>query len=218
MQCNDCDGILTMITDDEWRCAECGQGRGAQQCQDLLTNLNTELSLLSHQADQSRQSVLEFQNLLQRTGKWSQVPENSQLFSDIKHRLIFIFQYHKDFYNLEEEYLSKKVQICSEWIELSEKLYKGRNYNRLLIQYEMMNAAVSLMQWMKENGKPSDEVNDLINKIVQMSREPIEVLVDEEDGSLLKAFRDLVSIATEAREQTKRRVLISMWDDDDEDW
>ena len=74
------------------------------------------------------------------------------------------------------------------------------------------------MQWMKENGKPSDEVNDLINKIVQMSREPIEVLVDEEDGSLLKAFRDLVSIATEAREQTKRRVLISMWDDDDEDW
>ena len=74
------------------------------------------------------------------------------------------------------------------------------------------------MQWMKENGKPSDEVNDLINKIVQMSREPIEVLVDEEDESLLKAFRDLVSIATEAREQTKRRVLISMWDDDDEDW
>ena len=74
------------------------------------------------------------------------------------------------------------------------------------------------MQWMKENGKPSDEVNDLINKIVQMSREPIEILVDEEDGSLLKAFRDLVSIATEAREQTKRRVLISMWDDDDEDW
>ena len=73
------------------------------------------------------------------------------------------------------------------------------------------------MQWMKENGKPSDEVNDLINKIVQMSREPIEILVDEEDGSLLKAFRDLVSIATEAREQTKRRVLISMWDDD-EDW
>ena len=63
VQCNDCDGILTMITDDEWRCAECGQGRGAEQCQDLLTNLNTELSLLSHQADQSRQSVLEFQNV-----------------------------------------------------------------------------------------------------------------------------------------------------------
>ena len=63
VQCNDCDGILTMITDDEWRCAECGQERGAEQCQDLLTNLNNELSLLSHQADQSRQSVLEFQNV-----------------------------------------------------------------------------------------------------------------------------------------------------------
>ena len=49
--------------------------------------------------------------LLQRTGKWSQVPENSQLFSDIKHRLIFIFQYHKDFYNLEEEYLSVSMAM-----------------------------------------------------------------------------------------------------------
>lgn len=114
-------------------------------------------------------------------------------------------------------------------------------YESALMEILKFIFSVSLMLWMKQAGKPSDEVNDYINKIVQMSKEPIEVsivqiwtksnaesfsisgfvlkiLVDEEDDrSLLKAFRDLVSIATEAREQQKRRVLISTWDDE-EDW
>ena len=42
------------------------------------------------------------------------------------------------------------------------------------------------------------------------------MLVDEEDGSFLKAFRTQVAIATEAREEQKRRVILSRWDD--EDW
>ena len=49
--------------------------------------------------------TLTFQ-LLKRVGEWSQVPENSQLLFDIKYRLIFIYQYHKDFYHLEEDYLT----------------------------------------------------------------------------------------------------------------
>ena len=45
------------------------------------------------------------------------------------------------------------------------------------------------------------------------------MLVDEEDESFLKAFRDLVAIATEAREEQKKRVILSMWqDDEDEEW
>ena len=95
--------------------------------------------------------------LLERAGQWSQVAETSQLISDIKYRLIYIFQYHRDFYHPEEDYLQvlmlcininiiyryfqRKLKYCSDWLELSEKLYKGRNYQRLLIQYEWMNAA-----------------------------------------------------------------------------
>ena len=107
-------------------------------------------------------SVSRFQ-LLERAGQWSQVAETSQLISDIKYRLIYIFQYHRDFYHPEEDYLQvgtlattlmlcwniniiyryfqRKLKYCSDWLELSEKLYKGRNYQRLLIQYEWMNAA-----------------------------------------------------------------------------
>jgi len=86
-----------------------------------------------------------------------------------------------------------------------------------------MNAAVSLMLWMKQNCKPNDEVNSFINEIIQMSQQPIEMLVDEEDGSFdgsfLKAFRDLVQISIEARAEDKKRVIINRWqDDDEEEW
>ena len=86
---------------------------------------------------------------------------------------------------------------------------------------------------MKQNCQPVSDVNSFITEIVAMARDPIAVcgyfdneagmsyiklqmLVDEEDGSLLKAFRNLVSMATEAREEQKRRVIVSQWDD--EDW
>ena len=88
---------------------------------------------------------------------------------------------------------------------------------------------------MKQNCHPVSEVNSFINEIVKMAVAPIAVswekmvldvseinniciqmLVDEEDGTFLKAFRDLVAMATEAREEQKRRVIISQWDD--EDW
>ena len=91
------------------------------------------------------------------------------------------------------------------------------------------------MLWMKQNCHPVSEVNSFINEIVKMAVAPIAVswekivldvseinniyiqmLVDEEDGTFLKAFRDLVAMATEAREEQKRRVIINQWDD--EDW
>ena len=42
------------------------------------------------------------------------------------------------------------------------------------------------MHWMKQNCKPTDEVNSFINKIVQMANGPIEVMTcagDESDAS-----------------------------------
>ena len=49
-------------------------------------------------------------------------------------------------------------------------------YESALMEILKFIFSVSLMLWMKQAGKPSDEVNNFINKIVQMSKEPIEVL------------------------------------------
>ena len=48
---------------------------------------------------------LSFFKLLNRPGEWESVPENSQLLSDIKYRLMYIYQYHQDFYHPDEGYL-----------------------------------------------------------------------------------------------------------------
>merc|ERR1711963_1258146 len=196
-----------------------GSGFGTER----FNKFQTEMDQKSVNADNTKDTILNFENLLNRPGEWESVPENSQLLSDIKYRLMCIYQYHQNFYHPDEDYLKKKIQYCSEWIELSEKLFPGRNYERLLVQYERMNATVSLMLWMKQNCKPNDEVNILINEIIQMSQQPIEMLVDEEDGSFdgsfLKAFRDLVQISIEARAEDKKRVIINRWqDDDEEEW
>ena len=52
------------------------------------------------------------------------------------------------------------------------------------------------------------------NNVLRVSRR--QMLVDEEDGTFLKAFRNLVAMATEAREEQKRRVILRQWDD--EEW
>ena len=71
-------------------------------------------------ADNTKDTILDFENvrlqlffkllnefcqLLNRTGEWESVPENSQLLSDIKYRLMYIYQYHQDFYHPDEDYL-----------------------------------------------------------------------------------------------------------------
>jgi len=221
ISCTKCEGgVLTGECDTaDWSCGNCTNKRKHEECIKIWESLDREIKSKSKDADMNQKSVEDFERLLQKSGQLNQVPVNSQLLLDIKYRLIYIFQYHKDFYHPAEDYLARKLKYCSEWLELSEKLYKGRNYQRLLIQYERMNAAVSLMIAMKQNSKPVDEVNAFINQIVKMSYEPIAILVDEEDLSFLKAFRDLVQIATEAREEQKRRVMLNMWqDDEDEEW
>ena len=50
-------------------------------------------------------------------GDWAKVPASSQLFLDIRHRLIFMYQYHADYYfadtEVDQEYLK---------VEFTEKL------------------------------------------------------------------------------------------------
>ena len=43
--------------------------------------------------------------ILLREDSWREIPENSQFLQDVRYRLIFIYQYHKDFYHCEEEFL-----------------------------------------------------------------------------------------------------------------
>jgi len=216
LRCLECEALLSPVSQTEWSCSNCKEKKSSKQCEAALEKLNTELKRQSEDADYNKETVLQFEKILERENEWREIPENSQFLQDVRYRLIFIYQYHKYFYHDDEEYLRKKIRHCKEWIQLSEKLYRGRNYGRIHINFEMMSAAVALMLCMKQNCYPVSEVNSYITEIVKMASDPIKMLVDEEDGSLLKAFRNLVVMSTEAREEQKRRVIISQWDD--EEW
>ena len=51
-------------------------------------------------------------------GDWAKVPASSQMFMDIRHRLIFMYQYHADYYfadtEVDQEYLKvESTKSCT---------------------------------------------------------------------------------------------------------
>ena len=66
---------------------------------------------------------------------------------------------------------------CYEWLNLAGKLFPGRSYARVFIEFELVNAAVGLMNWMRQNFLPTDEVNLFIAQILKMGVEPVNVSI-----------------------------------------
>eukprot|EP00092_Neocalanus_flemingeri_P066580 GFUD01081132.1.p1 GENE.GFUD01081132.1~~GFUD01081132.1.p1 ORF type:complete len:127 (-),score=24.97 GFUD01081132.1:182-514(-) len=107
---------------------------------------------------------------------------------------------------------------CDEWFKLTESLFPGRSYSRAMIEFEKINAAVSLMIWMQATWKPTAEINLFIGEINKMGMEPVNMLKDEEDQSLNNMTKQTLMVAVESREAGKTRVLINQWADEDEEW
>ena len=102
-----------MVETADWKCSGCGKTNAGATCVAVLDKLKKQLDCLDHpndlekvggKLDQGFLSPLHSQVLL-REGEWSSVPPNSQLFYEVRHRLINLYQYHKDFYFSEENYL-----------------------------------------------------------------------------------------------------------------
>ena len=64
---------------------------------------------------------------------------------------------------------------CDEWFKVTGKLFPGRSYSRVFMEFENINASVGLMNWMKQNWKPTPEVNLFITEINKMGVEPVAV-------------------------------------------
>eukprot|EP00092_Neocalanus_flemingeri_P013011 GFUD01014021.1.p1 GENE.GFUD01014021.1~~GFUD01014021.1.p1 ORF type:complete len:502 (+),score=117.10 GFUD01014021.1:107-1612(+) len=220
LQCKDCDGLVSSTDprngEAEWLCGGCKKTRTGKECIAILDDLHTKLEKLSESADDNKESVLSFEKLLSREGEWKQLPVNSQLFLDMRYRLMFIYQYHKDFYRTDDVCLKSKMDHCDEWFKLTESLFPGRSYSRVLIEFEKVNAAVGLMNWMQATWKPTAEVNLFIGEINKMGMDPVNMLKDEEEQSLNNMVKQTLMVAVESREAQKTRVLINQWADEDE--
>jgi len=136
----------------------------------------------------------------------------------MRYRLIFIYGYHAEFYHVGMDNAQGKMDHCDGWLDITKKIFPGRNYHKILIDFEKINASVSLMNFMKQSGRPTDEVNMFIAEINRMGVDPLEFAIQEVDQSLCKAIKSTLMIATEAREEQKKRILINRWADEEDEW
>jgi len=216
--CGDCEGSVSSTDpgkeDSDWECVGCNKIQSGRECVAVMDSLNSKLEQGKNCLEPN-----DYEKILLREGEWAKVPANSQLMMEIRHRLIYIYQYHKDFYFPDEGYLQRKISHCDEWLRLQSSLFPGLSYQWALVMFEKVNASVSLMTFRKMRGDPAEETNAFISEIASMTKEPIDMMKEEEDQSYVAAIRQSKQIAVEAREEQKKRVLINMWaEDDDEDW
>ena len=146
------------------------------------------------------------------------MPANSQLIFDVKKTLIFLYQYHADYYFPQVDWLRRKKEYCQDLLKLMSILSPGRSYARTLIDYEHISATCSIIPALREAGCASHEVNPFCSEVVDLSKAPMEMMIEEDDQSMYKAFMQMKMIATEAREEQKTRVYLNRFADDDEDW
>ena len=67
------------------------------------------------------------------------------------------------------------MKLCEQWLSLADKIFPGRSYPKILIDYEKINSAVSVMNDMKMKGTATGEVNAFIAEINKMGEEPLDV-------------------------------------------
>ena len=68
-----------------------------------------------------------------------------------------------------------KSDHCDEWLKLTQQIFPGRNYYKIWIDFEKINASVSLMNFMKQSGQPTEDVNQFIADINRMGFDPLDV-------------------------------------------
>lgn len=215
--CSGCKGYLHHEKDlaAPWVCSSCQETRPSSKCEAILEKLNQTMK--QAKSDPKVGTPDFFEDVLKREGEWAQLPPNSQIFLDARKALAYIYQYHPQYYFPKIDFLKRKQAHCAEWIKITDLLYPGRGYDKTLIQYEAVCATTSLIQAMKEEGCPREEVNKVCQEVIQMSNASCNMMIQEEDQSMHKAFIQMRLIATEAREEQKTRVYLNMYADDEEE-
>jgi len=217
--CKSCTGSSHLISSTDprlpsadWKCSGCNSTTKGSLCSAKLESLENKLKECAHPND--------LEKVLLGEGDWSELPRNSQIFYDARLKLINTYQYHQDFYFGDETFLKAKLAHIEECVRLRDRLCSGWSYPWVMLMFEKMNASVALLVFQKMNSYPIAETNAFISQITSIPTEPTRMLIEEEDPSLLNAFRQSNQIAVEAREEQKTRRLINpcYQDEDDEDY
>jgi len=219
--CTECKGLLSSQNPGDatsvWKCAGCGAVRPGAECTEILDSLQKSLEELP-KAPHLRDPPAIEKIISEKPGVWSKLPENNQLILDVRKLLAFTYQYHPQYYFPQVGFLQNKEEHCQIWLDLMEKLSPGWSYEKIMIKYEYGSAMSSRVTAMKEAGFESAQVNQVCNQTLEIVQDCIKMMIEEDDQSMCKAFKQIKMQSVEDREAQKTRVYLFQADDDDEDW
>ena len=193
--------------DADWICENCKSKKSGKECIAIMEELKTKME--QAQADFKVGTVEFYDSILQGEGTWSQCPPKSQFVAEAMKGICYIYQYHFQYYQPSVDELRIKARYCQEILSLYSKIFPGFSYNRAMIDYENIVANSTLINEMKNEGYDQSEVDVIIYKVMDLCTEISEMFVLEEDTSMHDAVKQMNSVAVEAKQEQKKRVLIS---------
>ena len=64
LSCSDCEGLVSSVSSTEWSCSNCKKKKDSKQCGALLEKLDKKLKQESENADYSKESVIQFEQVI----------------------------------------------------------------------------------------------------------------------------------------------------------
>ena len=193
--------------DADWICENCKSKKTGKECIAIMEELKTKME--QAKADFKVGTVEFYDSILQGEGIWNQCPPTSQFVAEAMKGISYIYQYHFQYYQPSVDELRIKARYCQEILSLYSKIFPGFSYNRAMIDYENIVANSTLINEMKNEGYDQSEVDVIIYKVMDLCTEISEMFVLEEDTSMHDAVKQMNSVAVEAKQEQKKRVLIS---------
>jgi len=121
--------------------------------------------------------------------EWSQLAPNNQLVAEAMRALLFIFQYYNKYPGFEGdkfEMLDNKVWYCEELLSLYSKLWPGRNYPAVMVEYEQLHATLPLLELQAEDGATREELEMSLDNLMEVGLGAKDMLAREPDLTLYR--------------------------------
>ena len=64
LNCSDCEGVFSSVSETAWACSQCKKERDSKLCVAALEKLDKELKSQSGEADCSKETVLQFEKVI----------------------------------------------------------------------------------------------------------------------------------------------------------
>lgn len=200
-----CGGLVSPCSPGvPWKCPDCGSEREESECIELLETLRKKL-------EEGADDLQVLLDAADRKREWSQLAPNNQLVAEAMRALLFIFQYYNKYPGFEGDkfdMLDNKVWYCEELLSLYSKLWPGRNYPAVMVEYEQLHATLPLLELQAEDGATREELEMSLDNLMEVGLGAKDMLAREPDLTLYRQLSQFTLQVVEWKQSLTKGVIM----------